>query len=89
MSLNYFQPHSIKTRVTLFSLVIFVLSIWTLSFYASRMLFEDMQRQMGEQQLTTASYIAAEINGELEERVDALNLVARFRPKEKCEKVRG
>ena len=59
---NPFAPHSIKTRVTLFTLSIFVVSIWALSFYASHMLKADMQRVLGEQQRSTASFIAAGIN---------------------------
>ena len=34
---------SLKTRVTLATLAIFVLSLWALSFYVSRMLRVDMQ----------------------------------------------
>ena len=33
---------SIKARVTLFTLLVFVASLWTLSLYASRMLRDDI-----------------------------------------------
>lgn len=38
-----FSPwHSLKTRVTLFTLAVVVLGIWSLSFYISRSLQADM-----------------------------------------------
>jgi len=77
MTLNIFPWRSLKTKVTLFTLAIFVISIWTLAFYVSRMLREDMQRLLGEQQFSTVSLVAAEINEGLELRVKALEEVAR------------
>jgi sensor histidine kinase regulating citrate/malate metabolism len=58
---------SLKTRITLVTLVIFVASIWVLAFYASRMLQEDTRRELGVQQFSTVSLVAADINRELEE----------------------
>jgi PAS domain S-box-containing protein len=77
MNLNPFQWQSLKTRVTLFTLAIFLISIWSLTFYISRMLREDMQRLLGEQQFSTVSYIAAEVNDALGERLKALEAVAK------------
>jgi hypothetical protein len=73
---NIFQWRSLKTRVTLFTLAIFVISIWSLAFYASRTLQEDMQRQLGEQQFSTASFMALQINEELTLRLTALEQYA-------------
>jgi membrane protein implicated in regulation of membrane protease activity len=42
-----FRRRSLKTRVTLFTLAIFVISIWLLAFYASKMLRKDMERLLG------------------------------------------
>ena len=70
------SQRSIKTRVTLFTLGIFVGSIWALSLYASRMLQIDMQRVLGEQQLSTTSFIADDINDDLTNRIKALEAVA-------------
>jgi PAS domain S-box-containing protein len=67
---------SLKTRVTLFTLAIFVAGIWSLAFFASQILREDMQRLLGEQQFSTASFVAAEINLGLEERLQVLEKVA-------------
>jgi hypothetical protein len=72
-----FRRRSLKTRVTLFTLAIFVISIWLLAFYASLMLRKDMERLLGEQQLSTVTYVAAKVDGELQDRLHALDLVAR------------
>ena len=67
---------SLKTRVTVFTLAIFLIGSWSLAFYASYTLQKDMQRALGEQQFSTVSIIAAEINAGLEERMKALEQVA-------------
>jgi PAS domain S-box-containing protein len=67
---------SLKTRVTFFTLAIFVASIWSLAFYASRMLREDMQRVLGEQQFSTALILAAQINQGLADRMRGLERIA-------------
>ena len=70
MKKNYgsyaFQWDSLKTRVTLFSLAIFLLGIWSLAYYSSRMLHRDLEKLLGDQQFSTVSYIAAEVNHEIE-----------------------
>ena len=76
MHWNLFRQRSIKTRVTLFTLVIFVCSLWAMAFNASRMLRDDMQRLLGEQQFATASSLAAVVNGELDERLKSLTAIA-------------
>ncbi len=77
MNFDIFQWHSIKTKVTIFTLAIFVLSLWSLAFYASRMLLKNMEQLSGEQQFSAASFIAAEVNGELSDRLKALEAVAK------------
>ncbi|MEO6292850.1 MAG: EAL domain-containing protein [Burkholderiaceae bacterium] len=74
--LTTFWRRSLKTRVTLFTLAIFLISIWSLAFYTSLMLREDMVRLLGEQQYSTVSLIAKGINGELDDRFGALERVA-------------
>ena len=66
---------SLKTRVTLFTLAIFVIGIWALAFYASRVLREDMERLLGEQQYSVVSVLAGSINQELGNRLHALERV--------------
>ena len=68
---------SLKTKVTLITLLVFVLSLWSLSYYASRMLRQDMERLLGEQQFATVSQVAAQLNQALQARVSALETVAR------------
>ncbi len=69
--------HSLKTRITLATLAIFLVSLWSLSYYASRMLREDMEHLLGEQQFSTISMVANEIDDELKRRFAALRSVAR------------
>ena len=76
MHWNLFRQRSIKTRVTLFTLVIFVCSMWAVAFYASRMLRDDLQRLLGEQQFATAASIATVVNSELGERLKSLAAIA-------------
>jgi diguanylate cyclase (GGDEF)-like protein/PAS domain S-box-containing protein len=73
---NLFHQRSIKTRVTLFTLAIFVCSVWAVAFYASRMLRDDMQQLLGEQQYATASSLAAVVDSELAERLKSLTAIA-------------
>ena len=72
MQFKFFQWRSIKTRVTLFLVAIFIISIWSLALIAGRMLRDDMQVTLGEQQFSTVSLVAAQVNGELQLRLDAL-----------------
>jgi len=74
---------SLKTRITLFSLLIFVLSLWALNFYVSKILRADMEQLLGDQQLSTVALVAAHIDQELKERLTALeNIAADFDEKE-------
>ncbi len=69
-------PSSLQTRVTLLTLCIFLLGLWSLSWYASRMLRQDMQHSSGEQQFSTASLLAQEADHELSESLRALTAIA-------------
>lgn len=69
------QP-SLKKRITLVTLGIFLAGIWALSFFASTMLRADMARLLSEQQRSTVSIIAAQINDQLDARRSALGTVA-------------
>jgi diguanylate cyclase (GGDEF)-like protein/PAS domain S-box-containing protein len=62
--------------VTLFSLIIFLASIWSLAFYASRILHQDIQGLLGVQQASTVSLVTKELDHELNERLQALERVA-------------
>ena len=74
--LRRFERRSLRARVTLFSLAIFLAGIWALAFYASAMLRRDLLELLSEQQRSTAAYMAEGVNQELEERLLALQKVA-------------
>jgi len=76
MASTVLRRHSLKTRITLFTLLIFLLSLWSLSFYASQMLRQDMERLLSEQQFSTVTLIATEVNAQLDVRLRVLEVVA-------------
>ena len=76
MKLNFFPWRSLNTRITLTTVTILVISIWMLAFYVSRVLREDMQRLLSDQQLSMASFMASEISEELDNRIKGLENVA-------------
>jgi hypothetical protein len=67
---------SLKARLTFFTLVVFVLSLWALALYASRALHETMQIQLGQQQRSTMSLMASQFDEELLFRIKALEAAA-------------
>ncbi|MFZ4626680.1 MAG: cache domain-containing protein, partial [Rhodoferax sp.] len=69
--------HSLRTRATVFTLTVFVLGIWSLSFFVSRSLQADMQRLLSEQQLSVVTAVANEVNDDLTQRLQALEMVAK------------
>lgn len=56
--------------------MIFVIGIWSLSFYASRKLQADMKLRLGDRQFTIAALIANQVDYDLRERFEALQIVA-------------
>ena len=76
MTFNALSRNSLKTRVTSFTLIIFLISIWSLSFYTSRIVHEDMQQVLGEQQASSLKLVATTVNHELRDRLNALETVA-------------
>jgi two-component system sensor histidine kinase/response regulator len=67
---------SLATRVTLGTLVIFVAGIWSLTYFASQRLHDDMEQLLGAQQFSTARFVGGIIDQELDERLRALEQVA-------------
>jgi diguanylate cyclase (GGDEF)-like protein/PAS domain S-box-containing protein len=67
---------SIKTRVTLFTLATFLISILALAIYGRGILHVAVQGLLGEQQLSAATLIAASVSQEVDERRTALEAVA-------------
>ncbi len=76
MIANRLYRSSLKTRITLATLVIFVTSILALIYYISQTLRQEMQHLLSDQQFSTVSQIADNLNQELDERLRALQAVA-------------
>ncbi len=76
MTRNIPPRWSLKTRITLVTLSIFLLGIWSLTIYVSRTLRADMERLLGNQQFSIASLVAAELNKEFTDRFAALTIAA-------------
>jgi len=71
-----FHRLSLKTKVSLSTLVIFIASIWVLTSYASNVLRENLIKLIHEQQFTAVSIVASDINDELDERFRVLKKAA-------------
>ena len=76
MNRSIFQWHSLKTKISVATLAIFIAGLWSLSFYAIQTLRGDMKRQLGEQQFSTVSMLADHLDRELENRLRVLEVVA-------------
>lgn len=76
MKLPAINWNSLKTRITLLVLFIFIISIWSLLFYSNRILLNNFQQQFGQQQFLLATVLAADINRELDFRLRGLEKVA-------------
>ena len=77
MSLNLFQRTSLKTKLTVFTLFVFVLGVWSIAWYATSLLRSEMAQQFGEQAYSNVSMLAENINETLEDRLSALSLIAK------------
>jgi PAS domain S-box-containing protein len=76
MELKNFAGASLKSRISVLALAIFIASIWSLTLYARQALREDLQDLLGEQQLSTARLVAAEVEQALVDRMRGLQAVA-------------
>lgn len=74
MKSNFWQ--SLNVQVTLLTLALFMAGIWSLSLYVGHSLRNDMQRELGHQQASVATYIGDNIDRELGTRIDALQRVS-------------
>jgi diguanylate cyclase (GGDEF)-like protein/PAS domain S-box-containing protein len=77
MNLNFYRERSLKTRLTLFTLVIFLVSLWSLAIFASSVFQQDVQKLLGEQQFSNAASMAKAIDDRLRDRINALEASAR------------
>ena len=61
---------SLKARITALVLLLFASSFWLLTFGIEKSLEQDMVAVLEAQQLANVSYIAADIETKLQQRVD-------------------
>ena len=76
MQFNLLAKHSIKTRVTLSTMAIFLASMWSLSFYTSVELKNDLQTGLSAQQYASVSLLVRQLEEQLAERQAWLQMVA-------------
>jgi hypothetical protein len=76
MNSNGSWRRSLKTRLTVFTLAIFLVGLWALVFYAGRVLQKDIKDLLAAQQFSTVSVMAGEIDHEVKDRLRALEKVA-------------
>ena len=69
-------PKTLKSRVTLLSLAVFLVSIWSLVMYAGYILRHDLKHLLGVQQLSTTTLLAEDVNHEIEFRLASLEQAA-------------
>ena len=77
MTIKFIRWQSLKTRVTVFTLGIFLLGMAMLTYVVSSMLREDLEQVLSDQQLAIASLVAADIQRDLISRIQALETVAK------------
>lgn len=68
--------NSLKTRMLVSVLILFLSGLWSLSYYASQVLEKDMAALVGDQQFSTVSVIADSLNEAIKDRLKALETVA-------------
>lgn len=67
---------TLKTKITALVLLLFLCSIWVLTFIISKRLEQKMTAQLEEQQFSIASYIANSIEGQVRLRINSLRTIA-------------
>jgi diguanylate cyclase (GGDEF)-like protein/PAS domain S-box-containing protein len=77
MAFDFLKLHSLRTRVTVLTLAMFFLGIWSLVYYASELLRLDMTEIASQRQLDSASLLAEEVGAQMQLRFDALDDVAK------------
>jgi diguanylate cyclase len=67
---------SLKMRIAVVSVLLFLAGISLITFFATRILHDDMQEMLSNQQLTTVNYIAQDIDAKIALRLESLKRVA-------------
>ena len=72
-----FKSLTPRKKLSLLTMAIFVFAIWSLTFYANWSLREEIEQQISQQVFSTVSLAAKELNNALNERLKALEQVAK------------
>ena len=67
---------SLQNRITAITLAVFLLGIWSITLYATRSLRQDFIQVIGNQQYSTVSTLASQLNDELAEGLQQLGRMA-------------
>ncbi len=82
MPIQRFLPQSLKTRVTLLTLFVVVVSFLGLAFYTKNLLRAELLTFMGEQQQSVLTVVSSEVDHGLQDRIGVLEQLAlRVAPK--------
>lgn len=76
MSIHRFLPQSLKTRVTLLTLLAVVISFFVLAFYVKSLMREELLLKTGEQQRMALKWMTSEVDSSLRERFVTLEAAA-------------
>ncbi|HNR62343.1 MAG TPA: EAL domain-containing protein [Thauera sp.] len=67
---------SLKSRISLLTLAVFLVGVWSIAFYATQRLQRDMLALLGTQQFSAVSTVAGQLDNELRTRLQALDRFA-------------
>lgn len=76
MNFHVVKHKSLKLKITLLTLLLFLISIWLLVFLSSRLLHKELRKLLGQQQFSITSIVAADVNQEIDFRLKALEKVS-------------
>lgn len=70
------QRHTLKTRLTVTMLAISLLGLWSLSYFSTQVLRQDMERMLGLQQLSSVTVVATSLDAAINEQGSSLSHLA-------------
>ena len=76
LDIRRLTPRTLKTRLALFSLATFLIGVWVTAFVVSRTLRQEVIDMLGEQQSTAVSFIGAQIDKDVDNRLKSLERIA-------------
>ena len=63
--------------MTALTLIIFLISLWSVTYYAQHTLREDIQHVLSDQQQSTVAFVAKNVNDEMSDRIKALEILSK------------